>query len=563
MQKLQEHVGSLNLDTGGAPFVQRRGTSAQNAKCVEFNNDFDGLLFDSANAAGNYQATYASGCGMNDLTALFTVRDESQFRKSCSTSGTSSATSCGSTGFYARARSLGAKYNGMLAADCKATLTIGSSTVDLGPAAGYLGMVSQITGMVCVSHGSDYCWPRFMASFNGVQPTVASLTNLCTPCTDTLLQSMFVAMGGGDSAKAQSISMSKSIELMCSKVGTTLCYPEFQSTLESETSTATAAEKSLYYCENQCAQVVMSKTIEMMKIEGQDYTMAEGQFTASCFKHNNRYCQEYLDKAGSRTTGDYWTPLTQSASCAAPVNGPDTSPFPANPTACNTQCTTDITALQTNWGCCFTTLLEATSTTFQSWFTAQTTACSSNAVPRCVAEASADTVVTTVCMANLAFSYTGSNYATVAERVKEDVAMQVGVQTKLCTAATSFTQAAGTTPPGSCLQITCSPPSAVITGNVAVLLDTFSASSTASRRQNTNHMTFGRVSTLPADSRIDTSIGVTGQTTGATACGSGACPSSNVNLAGGSTSGAESVRGAAAAIVTIVAAGAVYASTVW
>merc|ERR1711861_49832 len=114
----------------------------------------------------------------------------------------------------------------------------------------------------------------------------------------------------------------------------------------------------------------MTKHIEMAKLEGQNVDMQEAQFTSYCFKHNDKYCYEYLSKAGGNTAADMWTPMARSTSCAALSHGPDTNPMPANPTSCNAQCTTDLGNINTNWGCCFSTLRATTPTNFQNWLNA-------------------------------------------------------------------------------------------------------------------------------------------------------------------------------------------------
>merc|ERR1712072_836991 len=90
--------------------------------CTNFNKDFTGVLYDFSNSANGYMTKYPTGCGFLDLAGLASkANSESAFKKACTKTGTASATSCGSTGFYAKAANLVSKYNGVLASNCNVT----------------------------------------------------------------------------------------------------------------------------------------------------------------------------------------------------------------------------------------------------------------------------------------------------------------------------------------------------------------------------------------------------------------------------------------------------------
>ena len=111
--------------------------------------------------------------------------------------------------------------------------------------------------------------------------------------------------------------------------------------------------------------IIMTKIIEMDKIEGKDVSGTEGMFTAYCFKHNGKYCYEFTDSKAPDFAK--YIAMTQSTSCSAPAKGPDTTPMPNAPSSCNSQCSSDMAAIKNTWGCCFTTLLDACNTPFKNW----------------------------------------------------------------------------------------------------------------------------------------------------------------------------------------------------
>ena len=161
-------------------------------------------------------------------------------------------------------------------------------------------------------------------------------------------------------------------------------------------------------------------------------------------------------------------------------------------------------------------------------FTAANTQCSTTLPAKCPADAGAKTVSFKVCSPNLKYDYVSNaaNKANAKSLIIADVAMNVGVATKLCQADADFTEAPTSAKAGvkaACLKVSCSPATATATGNVAALLNTF----IQKRRSSGTGMTMGRASTLPADSRVDPEQTVSGNTLTQASCG-GSCPAPNV-----------------------------------
>ena len=190
-------------------------------------------------------------------------------------------------------------------------------------------------------------------------------------------------------------------------------------------------------------------------------------------------------------------------------------------------------------------------------FNGAQTQCSTTLPAKCVADAGAKTVSFKVCSPNLKYDYVSNaaNKANAKSLIIADVAMNVGVITKLCQAVGDFTEVPTSAKAGvkaACLEVSCSPATATATGNVAALLNTF----IQKRRSSGTGMTMGRASTLPADSRVDPEQTVSGNTLTQASCG-GSCPAPNVpgvNADGTVKSSSSSDGDSTTTIIIIIAA---------
>jgi hypothetical protein len=544
-QGLPNHLANVAADikdvvsrfkSGKLPSASAVPNHRRTDYCANFNSDFSGVLYDFNNAGNGYMASYPAGCGFNDILQLAKTKTQEPFKKACSTSGAASSTSCGSTGFYAKASGLVAKFNGMLASNCNVTgqMTIGgfNHTFRIASANDVLGNLGQITGMYCVSKGGEYCWPKYESAFAGKnfdKPTDDQLKSVCTDCTNAIMEATFVAAGGSPEAKKGMMSFIKAMDALCTKVNGAFCYPPMQKAMDKPDGQFDA-ESAKFMCENPCGPVMNAKFMEFDKMEGKDVSFKEARVTSQCYKNGNTYCAEYVENAGKKAT-NHWTIVSKSTSCAVPANGPDTKPFPANPTACSGTCKTDFSALvaSSGWGCCYPSLLAATNKAFQDYMTAQATQCGT-AVPKvCDAGAGAKPVSFQIDIANLKYSYSSAagTKDKVMDAVTADVAMNIGVPPKLCKSTKNVANVNG----GSRFSVECKPPTAIQTGNMAAMLDQY-----VPKRRSSSSMTMGQTATLPASAKVDPAAAVGGTVPTKASCG-GTCPSNNLNNAGTTKTG--------------------------
>jgi len=483
-----------------------------------------------------------------DLANLhLATKDPSKFQKACSTTGTASATSCGSAGFYAKASKLVAKYNGVLSATCQVKATINGYTITIGKALDTLTMLAQITGMLCVSHGGKYCYPAYMSSANNLgTPTQAGLAKFCTPCTNKMMESMMVAAGASAAAKKNMMASLKAIEVTCTKIvvgaKTTYCMPAMQ--VMDDKKGGTDKQKAEFMCAHPCGPLMMTKIMEMEKMEGKDVTMMEAQVTSQCFKHAGKFCGEYVQGAG-KVASNHYTKVMKS--CSAPKD-PDVKPFPANPTTCSADCKSAMSGISSSsgWGCCSTSLIDGTNAAFKGWMKEQAKLCSVTMPAACKADAGAKPVSFKVCIANLKYSYStaAATKAHVVDDVNGDVAMNLGVAPKLCKEAEKVTNSNG----GSCFSVTCTPATATQTGNVAALANSF-----VSTRRSSAKMVMTKTSSLPASAKVDPQKSMNAAVPAKASCGT-ACPKDTLATAS-QPAGTPAASGAASTAAGMAAMG--------
>jgi hypothetical protein len=517
------------------------GTAEQKKLCTEFSTDFMGLLFvQTSNSMA--QRSYATGCGMNDFATLFASTDQSVYSKWCST-GTPSANACGSDGFYAKVKPLGPKYVGMLHPDCSVVLTFSAHganhTINMGKATVFMPTITMATSMLCIESSSTY-FPKFMKANTDVgntlnaggAPSLAQITTLCTPCTDKLMQSIFMAQGD-PTAKQQTQMLTKSMETMCGKIGKVFCFPAYAkyTMAAAGASNITLKNKAKFFCTDPCSTLMKGKEIEMMKLTGQaNVDMQEAMFKAQCFKNGQTTCFEYLDTAGQSTSP--WAKMV--GSCGAPAQGPDTQGFDWNTVpACSDNCKVAFDNIKATWGCCWQTLRKGCHAQFMNWMSSLETKCGKTPPAECPKDAGAKPVSFEMNLPNLALSYANAHKNDTVKKVVTDVAMGTGVPYKSCKATSGFTKCNS----GTCIKMQCSPATAVQTGNLAGILNSINKNR---RSGGSTGMVFAATSTLPANSRVNPAQGQLANTNGKASCGS-TCPADNLAQAG---------KGASAALPT-------------
>jgi len=425
----------------------------------------------------------------------------------------------------------------------------------MGLASTYLKTIGTITGMYCVKNNGVPCWPGFWAAANlpvggDSGPTSAQLTTyltaLCTDCTGKIAEAIFLSMGGEDDSQATQFSTT--IEMQCAKINGVLCYDlYFQYTGIPGYS---SAERGAFVCENQCYALVKSREIEMNRLQGQPTENDEMSFTTNCFKYNNKYCYEYLAPQVNGPPPE-WAAMIPSTSCGVP-QGPDNLPYPAQPTSCAGTCSADLTAINTNWGCCFNTLRGATPTAFQAWLAQLESVCSATSPAACLAETGSTPVAGTLLIPNLKYSYASANAANVKQRIKSDAIMALGVSPKQCAIGEPMRHPDANTGTQTKITVTCTPATALQSGNIAALFDAFSAG-----RRSAATMTLGSTSGLPADSRFDTNTGASAQTSGSASCGANGCPSGNLDTIAPAPAPSSSSSSSGVLMIILIVVGAV------
>ena len=127
-----------------------------------------------------------------------------------------------------------------------------------------------------------------------------------------------------------------------------------------------------------CGMKLMTTMFEMNKLMGNysdnELEKEQRMIEAQCYKNGNRYCGEYIE-----TGPPPWDQLVSD--CGAPED-PWIGSMPSGDT-CSATCKPTWGGLVTNWDCCTKMMMEATPQEFQTYMTAQASACNTTLPGAC------------------------------------------------------------------------------------------------------------------------------------------------------------------------------------
>jgi hypothetical protein len=296
---------------------------------------------------------------------------------------------------------------------------------------------SRSISMACIQLDGAFCFPQYANASQqlfGAQGGIsaAGLEGFCTPCTSKIMD--YIGLSS-DSDKSLGFFM----DMLCTKIGSTFCYPAFAAITSGDGSAAarTLGEQAAAMCEDSCVPSIFMKFDNYLAQQpGQQGTQISYNRLIEAFCSNDgsadnqgrgKSCIQAMGWSMFGNTGMPAMLLDVSTACGVSLEGDGP---PAPPATCGAACADAFSRLTAAWGCCLNSFASALgpSAGIMPFFEGMQARCGTAPIqPACGVSALASTRRLCVGMPNLNHAYYAAWRAEVSAAVVLSISLYSGV----------------------------------------------------------------------------------------------------------------------------------------